>query len=1283
MQQATRVCFYCLHKLWLLLAIGLVLLATLVSLLRLALPYADDYKHHLEQLIAGQLGTPVQIGQINAGWQKLGPAMVLEQMQIGDPSQGTPLLIQQTRVRFNFWQSLRSMQLRAEHFELSGLQYRLSSSSLLSSPTASPTNVTPVVNALEQLFFRQLNHFTLLDSELVLTAQGSDDIVVSVQKLDWRNDGEHHQGIGELAIADVTANTLSFIIDLYGPTLDQAFGQIFLESSQLDVLPWFRQWLPETERLAQADINFQAWGRVEQGDIQRFQIELADNSLSWQRQGEAHQLKLGPGQLLWQPRADGWALYSGSLALSDGKASWPDLTLQLQRHASGWQGQLQQLKLDAIAPLSQLLSDELPQLARLTRIETQGKLSRAQWQFSASDDWQLQGEFNALSTTASNDLPGVSGLSGQFWGSPKAAGLTFSGTQGELNWPGMFSAPIHYDQLQIGLLARQSSLGDWQIQLPVMQLQGADLQLTGSMQWSVLPTPQLSLFAELTDVSAADAERYLPLRYLPEQVRQYLSGAIVDGELTQARVLWQGAPGDFPFNAAEGIFQVDATVEQARFSFNPDWPALQQLNSSLWFENASMQIATTQANIGKLALQGQVSATIPDLFDASQLIINIDTALELSQASQLIDASPLANNLGKVLQQLSPTGSARAAIELQVGLREPVVQVNGKLALQDISLDLATPPLAIRQLAGELQFTDSQISGSDLHFRWRDLAASADIRGEQLASSYQFSLDASGQNGSVAAMQALWPDAAERVAGELDWRLALGLQLQADSFTYQSSLFADLTTTELLLPAPYAKDAVTVGHLQLQVNGDSERSNLQLNYADQLYFSGELDHTKNRFQRVNLSLGPENAGLNASPFSIDVNLARAELLPWQQLISQQFFQGNNAENSLFPPLSKVRGRIGNLQLVAGTSLNNTVFELEPDAGQWQLRLHGTEIASRWFFSHDWQQRGVTAQIDYLHLPFTAPETAAPIAAGQLQTGLLTMPPIALTCNDCSIGNYRLGKVSLAASGQSDHWQLDHFHSNYKQNRLEVSGSWQPDPHLGTTRLSGHFVSPNIGALLNEFQLTTGISGSEADIAFDLNWPAAPNQFELATLNGQVGFSLGDGALTEVSDQGARLFSIFSLDSLVRKLRLDFRDVFSKGFFYNKMSGNLALHQGVVQTSNTTIDGVPGNLAIQGYADLVSTELDYQMSFSPKVTSSLPVIIAWMVNPATGLAALALDEVFQSAEVISRINFTVTGSFEQPVVTEVNRHSTEVPVPVRIAQPEAVIDDPEEYQPRGD
>lgn len=1289
MQQAKRVCFYCLHKIWLLLAIGLVLLATLVSILRLALPYADSYKHHLEQLIASQLDTEVRIAQISAGWQKLGPALVLNQMELGNPQQRVQLSIKQTRVHFDFWQSLRSMQLRAEHFELSGLRYAIDSSALLNRPQSEqPLDTAPAINALEQLFFRQLNHFTLLDSELVLTAESSDDIVISVHKLDWRNEGERHQGIGELAVADITGNSLSFIIDLHGPSLDQAFGQIFLESRELDILPWFQQSLPETGRLDLADINFQAWGRVDKGELQRFQIELADNSLSWQRQGQAHQLKLGPGQLLWYPTAHGWSLYSGPLALSDGQALWPDLRVQLHRRTAGWHGQLQQLKLDALAPLSQLLSDEIPQLARLTSTELQGELTLAQWQFQSSDNWQLQGQLSNLSKTSSNELPGLDGLDGKFWARPTAAGLTLSGQQNELSWDSMFSAPIAYQQLQLELLARQSTAGIWQLQLPALQLTATDFSLAGSAQWSMQQQPELSLFAVLTGASASNIDRYLPLRYLPEKTRDYLTEAIVDGQLEQASVLWQGQPAQYPFTEGQGIFQVGANVSNGHFKFNPDWPALQQLNSRLWFENAAMQISTDSTTIGGMVLQGNVTADIANLLDAEYLTIDIDSAVKLPAATDLINASPLSENLGKVLQQLAPDGPARADIELQVGLRQPSVQANGTITLDNVSLDLTAPQLAIRQLTGQVKFSDSEVSAENLQFNWRELPVTASLNGAQQDDHYLFNLNASANNSSSTVVQALWPAAIDLVDGELSWQLALALQLQADDFSYNSKLTADLTNTGLLLPAPYHKDAATAAQLDITAQGGSQQGLLTLNYADQLYFSAELDHSAAQVRRANLSLGAEDSGISGAHFTIDVDVDQAELLPWQQLLSEQLLSRDTLAGGVMPPLSRVRGRIAKLGLVAGTALNNTVFELEPGSDAWQLSLHGTEIASRWSFSHDWQQLGVQADIDYLHLPLPGKNLNQAVVATesevlpQLQASLLTMPPLTLNCNDCSVGNYRFGKLELAALGQGDHWQLSEFNSRYKNNELAVQGNWLPDQQLGVTELTGRFQSPNLGALLNEFQLTTGISGSRADINFKLNWPAAPTQFDLAGLNGQLQFNLGEGALTEVSDQGARLFSIFSLDSLVRKLRLDFRDVFSKGFFYNKMSGALAIHQGVVQTSDTTIDGVPGNLAIQGYADLVSQQLDYQMSFSPKVTSSLPVIIAWMVNPATGLAALALDEVFQSAEVISRINFTVTGTFEQPVVTEVNRHSTEVPVPVRIAQPETMIDQ-EEQQPRGD
>ena len=54
----------------------------------------------------------------------------------------------------------------------------------------------------------------------------------------------------------------------------------------------------------------------------------------------------------------------------------------------------------------------------------------------------------------------------------------------------------------------------------------------------------------------------------------------------------------------------------------------------------------------------------------------------------------------------------------------------------------------------------------------------------------------------------------------------------------------------------------------------------------------------------------------------------------------------------------------------------------------------------------------------------------------------------------------------------------------------------------------------------------------------------------------------------------------------------------------------------------------------------------------------------MVNPATALAALALDQMLTSAKVISNIKFSLTGPLDDPQLTELGRDSKEVSLPAR-------------------
>lgn len=1290
MQKTKQVCFYCLHKVWVALAICLVVLATVVSALRLALPYADSYKHQIEQMLSQQLGADVVISQISAAWHQTGPALILQQVRISSGEQ-LQLEIAQTSVHIDFWQSLLARQFTAEHFELDGLRYWLDADTLFQPNQRTATTAPATLQALEQLFFRRLQDFTVTNSQLILRSNDHPELVLDISRLNWRNDGMRHQGHGELAIADVTANNLSFIVDLQGPSLNEASGQLYLQSTELDVLPLFRQWLPQVNRLQKASINFNAWGNIDNGQLQRVQVELADNSLHWQRMGVQHSLQLGPGQLLWQPDTDGWQLVSNQLSLASQLERWDGFQLQLSKHGEHLQASLQQFQLDALEPLAQLLTEDSNLLQGILAHQPTGYLDQLSVTFQ-QQQFKLHGEFREFGVTPVGDIPGVQQLSGQFWAGNDFAWLLLSGEQQQLSWDGLFSDSWDYQQLQADIRLRQRDK-QWQLLIPQLTLQADDFNLAAQATLDFGQQPELSLLTQLTTLDATKASRYYPQRYMPASTRDYLSQAIDGGKIQQATVLWQGAFADYPFTNGEGHFQVRADVQDGVFQFAPDWPALTELSAVLWFENASMLIEGHSGYLGLLPLTDTVTASIPNLFDAKQLEVRVDTELESATLTELMLQSSLQGSLGKTLEHLGLAGPVRGKLLLEIGLTEHSVVASGTAELLKVQANIQAPAITLQDLTGLVHFRNEQLSGEQLQFTWQGLAASGSFVGEQHNAEYQLKIALDGQAQASELTASLAADTSKLAEGSLDWQLQLALALPQSGFSYQAELNAQLEQLALHLPAPYQKAITEPAALQLVAHGNAEQSYITAAYQQLLHFQAELPHSTGRINRAQLSLGAADPGLSSKGFNIDVDLAQIELIPWLEFL-QPLLSRTSDGDALLPPLMRVRGKLASIQLPEQLRLTNTVFELTPAEQAWQLNLHGTELASRWQFFHDWQAKGMAVQLDYLHLPLAAPiaeglpteiteptpsdlaGNAAQLALTRLepQNWLLQMVPLQLNCNDCSIGSYRFGKVQVQAASTGDKWQLQQLNSDYKGSKFTITGDWRPDGDLGISQFSGTFTSPNIGALLAEYQVSSAISGSRSDIGFQLAWAGAPQQFRLTELNGKVQFALGDGALTEVSDQGARLFSLFSLDSLVRKLRLDFRDVFSKGFYYNKMSGTLNLHQGVAQTSDFTIDGVPGNLTVQGYADLSKRQIDYQMSFAPKVTSSLPVIIAWMVNPATGLAALALDEVFQSAEVISRINFTVTGSFDKPVVTEVNRHSTEVPVPVRIAQPEAIPND---------
>ncbi len=151
--------------------------------------------------------------------------------------------------------------------------------------------------------------------------------------------------------------------------------------------------------------------------------------------------------------------------------------------------------------------------------------------------------------------------------------------------------------------------------------------------------------------------------------------------------------------------------------------------------------------------------------------------------------------------------------------------------------------------------------------------------------------------------------------------------------------------------------------------------------------------------------------------------------------------------------------------------------------------------------------------------------------------------------------------------------------------------------------------------MERFGIQAGIQRASFEFKADANWDGAPWSMQTETLNGTANTKFGKGVISDVSG-AARLLGLFSLDSIIRKMQLDFTDVFDKGMAFNSITGSGKMQNGVFVTNDIKMDAVAGEMTIKGLADLNTQTVDAEVNFVPDITSGIPVLTAFAVTPQT-------------------------------------------------------------------
>lgn len=351
----------------------------------------------------------------------------------------------------------------------------------------------------------------------------------------------------------------------------------------------------------------------------------------------------------------------------------------------------------------------------------------------------------------------------------------------------------------------------------------------------------------------------------------------------------------------------------------------------------------------------------------------------------------------------------------------------------------------------------------------------------------------------------------------------------------------------------------------------------------------------------------------------------------------------------------------------------------PSPGVWRLQLEARQAAGQieWLpEAGPLAERGLAAhklvaRLSRLSIPAAEAQALQQQATERLMAADASpMPAMDVVVEQFDWGGLQLGRFEVeavnrrVASGTPvalPEWRLTRLRLSGPEADLTASGNWTM---LGAQRDSAGRQQPrsafaftldvhNGGALLARLGLPQTVKGGKGQLAGNVAWLGAPLAPDADTMSGEVKVRINQGQFLKVDPGAAKLLGVLSLQSLPRRLVLDFRDVFQEGFVFDAIDGDVQIQRGVARTRNLRMRGVQAVVLMEGHANIRDETQDLQVFVVPDVNAAAASLAYAAINPVIGLGTFVAQMLLrkQVADASTQV-FHVTGPWSDPQVARV-------------------------------
>lgn len=1259
-----------IDTIWLSAAVVLVALALYVSLGRQLLPLVSYWQDDLQQLLSTQLKTGVTIDQLEGSWQGLGPKLKLKGLEIKhkDDDSLSVLGLAELNLAIDISASLYNFNLVFSDISFNGIGVHLEQNEQgqwwVKGLPKSDKKADP--NTLDKLLDVLLlqKHIAISNVQTGLTFNTGvyhqfNNLNVVLDRL-----GDQRRLQAAVTYSEVGEAPLKITLESRGDPRDlETFSATGYAS--VAAADW-SHWLPTSDAVnfSVAKVGASAWMDFQQGRMTDLRAQLDIPVLGIERKDKKDILLENlTTDVFWSQENSQHRFWFNNLSLTLNQLQWPERRLGLFYTPEEEQHKLRLLtdSLDlpfvanALGELQLLTASQFEPIAALNprgyleNIDIDLHLSKAGFDHPTLFDFKANAV--AISVDHWGGVPQVSGLNG-FVQQRNRQGLAEVSAEDV----GLFFPTLYQEGWQFRAV---EGWVDWDVQPEQILVSSGPLKIAHefanaqaefalNLVKDESEEDLLALSIGINELNTDHKAIFLP-EVLGENLLDWLDKSILTADLTQGQVLYQGAINS---GAAKGNtkVQVALDIQDAAIKYLPEWPVAEQINAAVMVNDGNVDVEVTQARLLDTKIDKAYVKVATNQQDKLILGVTGEATTDMATGLRWFKETPIRDAVAGSLDQWQGQGAVKARLNIQVPLddqdKEIVVEIQS--TVDDVQLDLQDVNLQVNQVNGKIDF-----SLKDGLFAEKITAQlfDQDVAGNIITRDGNHTII--GVSGAV------------DVKDVREWMKQPLLSVAEGITPYQAFLHILPTTADkpshldihtelegvkLNLPTPYAKEAKEKESLTLSLTLDEQRL-LNIVYSDKI--NAALDLGDNGVERGQLYLGTVDAYLPSEPgLVISGHISQVNWDEWLKVV--EMLAQNSPPSTIeetsesLDQIRQIRMRVDNL-IMFSQALGEVDLQASRKNSGWAMQLNGPNIAGKVWVPDDLEK---TFNIDLKKVYFPAGEETEEGGDALAEVDPAIIPAMKLKIGEMKFGAENFGRWQLETEPQLRGVQVKNINGRFRSMDIAGDLGWEFDQekHYSWFK-STKLAAKNLKGVLKAWKMDPSVESKKAKFTSDISWQGSPLAFNFETLNGSGSVDIRDGRFIADAQTGAlKVFGMLNFNSITRRLKLDFSDLYESGLSYDEVKGSFVVNDGLMHIQKPmVIDGPGGKFQTVGKINLVNKQLDQELVVTLPVTGTLPLVAVLAgLNPVVAGAIWVTDKLIgDKLERFTSLTYEITGSWDDP------------------------------------